>query len=179
MSRPLLALVEQPGGEHDEGGLDELRRLDRDEADLKPALGAFDLGPEPEDQRHQRDADDEDDQARAPDLLRRERRGREHDGDRGQEQSRLAAHEIERLEMVLGGDRRARRQRKHEARAHQQQQAEEHQPVDGEPPVREHAPVGAGEPHAAFPCSGVTLSAPSSAMTISRKASPRFSKLAN
>ena len=100
-----------------------------------------------------RDADQEDDEARAPDLLRRQGRGREHDGDRGQQQCRVAAHEVERLEIIFGGDRRACRERQHEPRAHQQQQAEEHQPVDGEPPVGQNAAVGAGEPHAACPCS--------------------------
>jgi len=61
----------------------------------------------------------------------------------------------------------------------EQQEAEEHQPVDGEPPVRENAAIGAGEPHAAFPCSGFTFSAPSRPMTMSRKASPRLAKLSN
>ena len=45
----LLALVEQPGGQHDESGLDELRGLDGEEADLQPALGALDLGAKAED----------------------------------------------------------------------------------------------------------------------------------
>ena len=83
-------------------------------------------------------------------------RGGEHDDDAGQEHRRLTAHEIERLEIELGGDRRARGERQNEAGAHQQQQAEEHQAVDGEPPVRQHALFGAGDPHAALPCVGCT-----------------------
>ena len=49
----LLRLVEQPGGEHDEGWLDELRRLERDGAELEPALGALDLGAGHQDHGHQ------------------------------------------------------------------------------------------------------------------------------
>ena len=40
----LLALVEEPRRQHDEGGLDELGRLDGKEAELHPAPGALDLG---------------------------------------------------------------------------------------------------------------------------------------
>ena len=68
----LLALVEQPGGQHHESRLHELRRLDREEADLQPALGALDLRPDEHGRGHERDADHEDDEARAADLLRRQ-----------------------------------------------------------------------------------------------------------
>ena len=83
----------------------------RDEAELQPAPGALDLRADQHGSGHQRDADDEDDEARAADLLRGERRGREHDGDRGHEQRCLAAHEIEGLEIDIwrrwAGSRRA------------------------------------------------------------------------
>src|SRR5665648_709542 len=90
----------------------------------------------------------------------------------------MAAHEIERLKVVSLGDRRACRKGEHQACAHKQQEADEHQTVDGEPPVGEDALVGAGDPHAALP-SSVTLLTPSRPMTMSRKASPRLAKLAN
>jgi hypothetical protein len=72
---------------------------------------------------------------RAADLFRRQGGGREHDGQRGEQQRRVAAHEVEMLQMKFGGDGRTCGKRKHKARAHEQQQAKKHEAVYGEPPV--------------------------------------------
>ena len=115
--RALLALVEQPGGQHHESRLHELRRLDREEADLEPALGALDLRAHEHGRGHERDADHEDDEARAADLLRRQSVEAANMMTMAGKAGRLTAHEIERLEIELSGDRRACGERQNKAGA--------------------------------------------------------------
>ncbi|GFO81092.1 MAG: hypothetical protein A49_07190 [Methyloceanibacter sp.] len=144
---PLLTFVEQPRREHDEGRLHELGRLQRERAELEPALGTLHLRTDKQNPDHQGDADHEDDEARASYLLRRQGRDREHDREGRNEHPDMAANEVELIQSELLGDGRARRERQHDARPHQQQQGDQHQPVDGKPPIGEDASVCTRDPH--------------------------------
>ncbi len=127
-------LAEQPGDQDHEGGLEELRRLDVDAEDDDPAPRALDLGAVDQRRHDQREADDEHHQRDPADVARRQERGREQHGERRDQVQHVAVDEIERLEPEPRRDRRARRQRQHDAGQHEREHRRQHQPVDRPPP---------------------------------------------
>ncbi len=130
---PPGALGEGPGGQDDEGRLDEFRRLDAED----PALGPLDLVAEEQGGDDEGHADDEDQKGRAPDITRRQERGRQQERDRRQQEQHLMVHEIEGRKAQALGDRGAARHAEHDAEDDQQKERGEKPAIDGPPPIGE------------------------------------------
>ncbi len=135
--RPPPALGERPGDEHDKGGLQKFRRLQTHAEKIEPAARALDFGADEERGSDEHKTDQEDGKRDAPDLARRQRRGREQDGERRQQKKRLPVHEIERIKPEPDRDRGACSEKKHDPDQHQCEHRADHQPVDGPPPFAE------------------------------------------
>ena len=134
--RPPRRFAEQPGDQDDEGGLEEFRGLNVDAEDDDPAARPLDLGAEHQRRHDQDEAHDEDDQREAPNVARRQERGRQQQGERRGQEKDMPIDEVERLQTEPRGHRGACRKRQHDARQHEDDQRRQHQPVDRPPPGR-------------------------------------------
>ena len=150
------ALGEGPGGEHDEGGLDELGGLQANAGDRDPAMRALDLRPPLQRRADERHPDQVGEKREAPDVAQRQERHRDHQRDGGREVEHLPADEMEGREAEPLGDRRAAGHEEHEARDHENDEAGERRAIDGPPPIADEAPFrarhhGSGSPESSSP----------------------------
>ena len=137
------ALGEGPGGEHHEGGLDELGGLQADAGDRDPAMRALDLRPPLQRRGDERHPDHVGEKREAPDVAQRQERHRDHQRDGGREVEHLPADEMEGREPEPLGDRRAAGHQEHEARDHENDEAGKRRAIDGPPPIADEAPFRA------------------------------------
>ena len=141
--RPARGFAEQPSDQDDEGRLDEFRGLDVEPKQYEPAPGAFHFGAKYQSRGQQNHRDDEHRKREPADLLGGKEGSRQHDGDGGDEIEHLPVDEVEGIEAELGRDRRACRQKKHDAGEHQRPDRGQRQPVDRPPPFGEERTLGA------------------------------------
>ena len=174
-ARRALRLGEKPGGQNNEGRLDELGRLQTEGPEIKPALRAVHRGADHERQQHQQERSGEHDCRDPAHHAQIEQRHADHERDGGHEENKLPVDEVERRQVEAHGDRRARGKCEHRTQHHQAEQAKQRPLVDGPPPLGNRAAVRACKAdHAAAP----PFTARSSCTT-ARKTSPRSSKLLN
>ena len=162
---------EGPGGEDDEGGLDEFGGLYADGAEHDPPMRALDLGPELEGEEDEPHAERVDDEREPPDMAKRQERYAEQDRDGRQQEQRLAVHEMEGRETEPLRDRRAAGHEEDEPRHHERGERREERTVDGPPPIADRRSFRARH-HDQAPFES---SMPGRARTRSRKWFPRTS----
>ena len=135
--RPPRRFGEQPGDQDHERGFEELRGLHVDAEDDEPAPRALDLGAEERRRRDQEEADQEHHERDAPDLPRRQERGRQqhHDG-RRQEQD-VAVDEMEGVEIEPRRHRRTGGERQDDAAQHEAEHRRQHRAIHRPPPLAE------------------------------------------
>src|SRR5271156_1218415 len=169
------SLAGSPGGENDEGRLDELGRLQAE----NPAARSLHFGAEQQSSDDQRHADREQNQGRAADMARRKKRRRDQQNRAGQQQLGLAINEMKGREAEAFGGGGARRQRHHDADDHQRPERSQKPAIDATQPIGHRATLGSRN-HAGAPsiCGEASETARCSE-TSARKRSPRASKLGN
>ena len=133
------ALGKGPGGDDDEGGLDELGRLDAED----PAPGALHLVAEHQGGADQRAHLEESALRHKAHVARLEERGRHHQAERRHQEHHLVVDEEEGREAQALGDRRAARHGEHDAEHDEQADGGQEPAVDGPPPVGEDRAFGA------------------------------------
>jgi hypothetical protein len=107
---------------------------------------------------HEDQGDDENDQRGAACLPRRQERGCDHHGNRGQEESNMPFDEVEAVIAETLCDRWAAGEREDQPAHHEGDQAQQQIPVDGPPPLGKRRTIGTADHQAASPL----LSTPSS-----------------
>ena len=125
------ALGKGPGGEDDKAGLHEFRRLNTE----NPAPGAFHLLAEQKRGENQRHRDEKYDQRGAPHVPRRQQRGGEEYGERGDEEHHLFVDEVEGRQAEPFGNRGACRHGQDETENDQRAERGDQPTVDRPPPL--------------------------------------------
>ena len=136
---------EQPGRHHGEAGLEELRGLQGEAAEIDPAGGALDLAAGDQGQRREDEREGEADHGQAPQVAQAEQGDAEDDGERDRQQHEVVAHQIEAVEADAHGHRRAGRHHQDDAAEHEHAERRQHPAVDRPPPPGDDAGIGAGE----------------------------------